>query len=160
MHYTQLFRTLREAKGLTLEELARLSRRHRNTIVNVESGRPVKFKTLSELMLKMGYNGESPEMRSMALLWLESISGLPFSRPETESAARKAIANYRSTSRQAIKRLEDDIIRLGLTAEQISLLIFAVRHPSALTILEASRNLPSEMEANHSAAQLKVAEDK
>jgi len=47
MDYMQLFRSLREQRGLTLEQLAKLARLHRNTVVNIESGRPVKFKTIA-----------------------------------------------------------------------------------------------------------------
>lgn len=157
MHYTQLFRTLREAKGLTLEQLAHLARRHRNTVVNVESGRPVKFKTIAGLMLKMGYSAGSPEMRSIALLWLESISGLPFSHSETETSARKAIASYRSSARQAAKRLDEAIARAGFTVEQINLLLFVVRRPEVLTMLEVASDLAAGMRSDR--PELKVAEE-
>jgi transcriptional regulator with XRE-family HTH domain len=160
MHYTQLFRSLREAKGLTLEELARLARRHRNTVVNVESGRPVKFKTVAELMLKMGYPAGSPEMKSIALLWLEAVSGLPFSHAETEQAARKAIASYRSATHQAAKRLDEAIRHASLTAEQISLLLFAVRHPAVLSMLDTLRDLATSLASDSAAPQLKAAEDR
>ena len=105
MHYTQLFRKLREARGLTLEALAKLARRHRNTVINVESGRPVKFKTIAELMVKMGYGTKSAEMKAIALLWLEAVSGIPFSQPETEAGARKAVAGYQASARQAARQL-------------------------------------------------------
>jgi transcriptional regulator with XRE-family HTH domain len=160
MHYTQLFRSLREAKGLTLEELSRLSRRHRNTVINVESGRPVKFKTVAELMLKMGYPAGSSEMKSIALLWLEAVSGLPFSQAETETAARKAIATYRSTAHQATKRLEEAIGRAGLNAEQIGLLVFAARHREVLSILSSIRDLATALASDSGSPQLKVAEDR
>lgn len=160
MHYTQLFRTLREAKGLTLDELARLSRRHRNTVVNVESGRPVRLKTIAELMDKMGYAASSPEMRSMALLWLEAISGLPFSQNETERAARKAITTYRSGARQAAKRLDEAIVHAGLTEEQISLLVFAARNREVLSIVDDIRDLVTDFAAKSATPQLKVAEDR
>jgi transcriptional regulator with XRE-family HTH domain len=160
MHYTQLFRSLREAKGLTLEELSRLSRRHRNTVVNVESGRPVKFKTLAELMQKMGYSSGSPEMKSIALLWLEAITGLPFSRSDTESSARKAIATYRSGARQAAKRLEDLVTREGLSEDQIGLLMFAARHPELLQVIGDIRAFATDFPAKTAGPQLKVAEDR
>src|SRR5690606_41157894 len=87
MHYTQLFRNLREAKGLTLEALATRARCHRNTVINVESGRPVKFKTISRLVQKMGYAADSEDMKSVALLWLESASGIRFSQPAVAAQA-------------------------------------------------------------------------
>ena len=160
MQYTQLFRSLREAKGLSLEQLARLSRCHRNTVVNIESGRPVKLKTIAKLMQKMGYAAGSAEMRSVALLWLESISGLPFSRGETEQAARKSIATYRSGARQAAKQLEEAIVQAGLSQEQIGVLIYAVRQPRMLGLFEEFRDLVVDLAAENAGPQLKVAEDK
>jgi len=144
MHYTQLFRRLREARGLTLEELARQARRHRNTVINVESGRPVKFKTIAELLEKMGHGPASPETKSMALLWLEAVSGIPFSQGETEAAARKAIAAYRAHAREAGRQLDRTIARAGLDPDQIALLAFAARTPEVLAILEKVRALAKD----------------
>jgi len=163
MHYTRLFRNLREAKGLTLEALARKARRHRNTVINVESGRPVKFKTIAELMVKMGYAAGSPEMKSVALLWLEAVSSIPFSQPETEAAARRTIAGYRAATRPAVRQLDEAIARAGLDPAQIDLLAFAVRHPGVLAMLENLRRLAAdlaeEQAGDGAAAVLKVAED-
>jgi len=159
MHYTQLFRNFREARELTIEELAKRARRHRNTVVNVESGRPVKFKTIAELMLKMGYPANSAELKSIALLWLEAVSGIPFSQTETEQSARKAVSGYRTTARQITRKLDDAIVQAGLNEEQVRLLIFAVRHPEALTILESIRDLVTELAAEDDGPMLKVAED-
>ncbi|HYD85314.1 MAG TPA: helix-turn-helix transcriptional regulator [Opitutus sp.] len=141
MDYTQLFRTLREAKDLTLEELAALARVHRNTVVNIESGRPVKFKTIATLMRKMGYPQSSPEMKSMALLWLESVSGISFSRPETASAAKKNITAHRGAHRRAAEQLEEELTRSRLSAEQIELLVFAAQRREIMSILESIRGL-------------------
>jgi len=161
MHYTQMFRTLREAKGLTLEVLAELAHCHRNTVINVESGRPVKFKTIADLMGKMGYAPLSNELKSLALLWLEATSGIPFSRNNTEISARKTITAYRSTARQAARLLETEAIRANLTVEQINLLVFALRHPETLAILENIRDLVTVVAHEQVAdgPQLKVAED-
>jgi transcriptional regulator with XRE-family HTH domain len=160
MHYTRLFRNLREAKGLTLEALARLARRHRNTVINVESGRPVKFKTIAELMVKMGYGANSAEMKSIALLWLEAVSGIPFSRQETAAAARKAVAAYRAAERQAARQLDEAMAQGGLGAAQIESLVFAARRPEVLAILENIRALAADYAAGEPAvAELKVAEE-
>src|SRR5271155_1002489 len=123
MHYTQLFRTLRVEKGVTIEELARLARCHRNTVANVESGRPVKFKTISRLMIELGYGANSAEMKSLALLWLEAVSGMPFSKPEIARAARKKIGAYRSAARQTARQLNQAVAAAGLSPEHIRLLI-------------------------------------
>ncbi len=159
MDYTQLFRSLREAKGLTLEGLATKARCHRNTVTNVEAGRPVKFKTIARLMVKMGYPQESKEMKSVALLWLEAVSGLPFSRAGTEAAARKGVAGHRSASRDQTRLLDAVIDRANLNAEQIGLLVFAARHPEALAILASVRDLVSNLAESDDPAELKVAED-
>ncbi|HTJ78327.1 MAG TPA: helix-turn-helix transcriptional regulator [Rariglobus sp.] len=161
MHYTQLFRSLREAKGLTLEGLAKLARCHRNTVINVESGRPVKFKTIADLMKKMGYTALSDELKSLALLWLEATSGIPFSRKKTEISARKTITSYRTAVGQATRRLELEARQANLTVEQVNLLIFALHHPEMLSILENIRDLVTTLEAEpvSDGPQLKVAED-
>jgi transcriptional regulator with XRE-family HTH domain len=159
MHYTQLFRSLREAKGLTLEGLAQLAGCHRNTVTNVESGRPVKFKTIAELMDKMGYTAQSPESKSIALLWLEAVSGIPFSQPRTEAAALKAISGYRRSLRDAARELEAEVVQRSLSTSQIDLLRYAIRNPEVLTILENVRDLVATLHVPEDAPELKVAED-
>lgn len=161
MDYTQLFRTLREAKGLTLEQLATLARVHRNTIVNIESGRAVKFKTIAALMQKMGYPAASAQMKSMALLWLESISGIPFSRSDAEAAVKKTISTYRTTSKQAARDLADAVSSSNLTAPQIRSLIFAAQNPEVLAIVDQIRELAADLAttAREDAPLLKAAED-
>lgn len=159
MHYTQLFRSLREARGLTLESLAELAGCHRNTITNLESGRPVKFKTIAELMGKMGYTDRSDEMKSIGLLWLESVSGIPFSQPRIEAGARKTVAGYRRSLRDSARRLEAEVLKSGLTPARIDLLIFALRHPEMLSILENVRDLMATLNADADFPELKVAED-
>lgn len=158
MHYTQLFRRLREAKGLTLEGLAELASCHRNTVANLESGRPVKFKTVAELMEKMGYDARSPELRDIALLWLEAVSGIAFSNPRLEAAAIKTITGYRRTLRDAAKQLEAEVVRLNLAPREIDLLLFAIRHPEMLSVLENVRDLVTTLNAAPDSRELKVAE--
>jgi transcriptional regulator with XRE-family HTH domain len=158
MHYTQLFRTLREDKGVTIEGLARMARCHRNTVANVESGRPIKFKTLSKLMLKLGYAANSIEMKSIALLWLEAVSGLPFSRPETGRAARRTIGTYRSAARETARQLNQAVTRAGLSPEIIRLLIFAANHPGALATIANVRDLAFELSARKEEVSAKAAE--
>lgn len=141
MNYTQLFRTLREAKGLTHDGLARLVGCHRNTVINVESGRPVKFKTIAELMMKMGYDSDSPEMKSIALLWLEAISGINLTLDRSTAEARKKIAKYRATEKEAAQTLADAVVAEHLSVEQIRTLLFAAGRPDVITILEGVRDL-------------------
>lgn len=159
MDYTQLFRSLREAKGLTLEGLAELAGCHRNTVTNIESGRPVKFKTIADLMGKMGYGARSTELKSVALLWLEAVSGIPFSQPRVETAALTAVSGYRRSLREAAKQLEHEVVNRSLPSRQIDLLLYAVRHPEMLTILENIRDLVTTLNAEDDTPALKVAED-
>ena len=159
MDYTQLFRKLREEKDLTLEQLAELAGMHRNTVVNIEAGRPVKFKTIAALMEKMGHGASSAELKSMALLWLESVSGIPFSRSEPQSSAKKLISSYRSATRQAVQRLEKEVTAANLDANQIGQLIFAARHPEVISIIENVRDLTTRLTAPARPAELQAAED-
>jgi DNA-binding XRE family transcriptional regulator len=146
MNYTQLFRTLREAKSLTHDGLARLANCHRNTVINVESGRPVKFKTIAELMLKMGYDSGSSEMKSVALLWLESISGINLTHAQSTSEARERIEQYRASEREAAQLLVDAVISSNLSVEQIRTLLFAASRPEIIAILENVRQVVTTAE--------------
>lgn len=141
MQYTQLFRRLREEKGLSHEALAKLARCHRNTVINVERGRRVKFATLAGLVTKMGYPSDSPELASLALLWLESVSGLDLADPATLVQARQKVAAYGKSARQTSQQLVDAVRRAHLTERQIRLLIFAAQRPEALAILESVQDL-------------------
>jgi transcriptional regulator with XRE-family HTH domain len=158
MQYTQLFRRLREQKGLSHEALAKLARVHRNTVLNVESGRQVKFKTVARLMARMGYAAESPEMASLALSWLESVSGVNLADPATLGPARQKLVAYDRSLGQAAKQLVDAVRQARLDERRIRLLAFAARRPEMLTILESIQGL---LEASAPGrAELKVAEDK
>jgi transcriptional regulator with XRE-family HTH domain len=159
MDYKQLFKKLRGEKGLTLDQLAALSGVHRNTVVNVESGRQVKIDTLVDLMAKMGYAKDSPEMRMMGLLWLESVSGLKISLADAEAASRKVLATYGTSARNSARRLHEAINRTGRTAEEIDLLVYAASHPDVFTLIEAARDHAANFNADK-ATDLKVAEDK
>lgn len=158
MQYAQLFRRLREQKGLSHEALAKLARCHRNTILNVESGRQVKFKTLARLMAKMGYASDSPEMASLALLWLESVSGVDLADPATLGPVRQKLAVYNRTLGQAAQQLLDAVRQAKLDERRIRLLTFAAQRPEMLAIIESIQDLLHTTTAG--VAELKVAEDK
>jgi DNA-binding XRE family transcriptional regulator len=136
MHYTQLFRSLRETNGLTHHSLAKMAGCHCNTVINVESGRPVKFKTIAELMGKMGYNHDSTELKSIALLWLETVSGVNLTSEKDSSEARRRIAQYRATEQEAAQMLTDTVIAGRLTTSQIHTLLFAASRPEIINLLE------------------------
>lgn len=153
MNYTQLFRNLRESKGLTHDALAKLVGCHRNTVINVESGRPVKFKTIAELMAKMGYNGSSPETKSIALLWLEAISGINLTQEQSSNEAHERIAQYRATEKEAVQLLSELIMREHLTVNQIRTLYYAVEQSEVLSILESIRKLHADDNTKKIAAE-------
>jgi transcriptional regulator with XRE-family HTH domain len=144
MHYTQLFRTLRESKGLSHEGLARKAACHRNTVINVEGGRPVKFKTIAELMAVLGYGSDSTELKSIALLWLESISGVNLTSEQSATAARESITRYRAAEQDAAQLLADTAIAKHLSVDQIQALLFATNRPEIINILENIRDLVGE----------------
>jgi len=164
MEYTQHFRRLRESKQLTLEELAARAGCHRSTVINVESGRPVKFRTIAGLMETMGFAPDSDEMRAIALLWLEHVSGISFTGPAL-TAARKRIDTQRKKGRRELDELEAAVLRGGLSPADIRLLAFAVQHPEVLEVVGHIRRLaeslaPSPTELADPDAHLRVAEDK
>jgi len=141
MNYIQLFRNLREAKGLTHDALAKMTGCHRNTVINVESGRPVKFRTIAELMAKMGYDIHSPETKSMALLWLEGISGIDLTQEQNADEVRERIAQYRASEKEAVQLLGEAIMREHLSVQQIRTLYYAAEQPEIISILESIRKL-------------------
>lgn len=157
MQYAQLFRRLREQKALSHEALAKLARCHRNTVLNVEGGRQVKFKTIAHLMAKMGYPSDSPEMASLALLWLESVSGVDLADPATFGPARQKLAVYDRSLGQATRQLLDAIRQAKLDERKIRLLAFAARRPEMFAIIGSIQDL---LDDSPSTADLKVAEDK
>ena len=157
MQYAQFFRKLREQKGLSHEALARLARCHRNTILNVEGGRQVKFKTIAGLMGKMGYATNSPEMASLALLWLESVSGLDLADPSRLGPVRQKIATYSRSASQAAQHLMETVRRTKLEEREIRLLTFAAQHSEMLAIIESIQDLVQTPAAGP--AELKAAED-
>lgn len=158
MQFTVLFRRLREQKGLSHEALAKLARCHRNTVLNVESGRQVKFKTVARLMAKMGYPSDSTEMAGLALLWLESVSGVDLADPAALAPVRQKLAVYDRSAGQATQLLTEAVRRAKLDERKIRLLVFAARHPEVLAIIESVQDLLLANTAT--VAELKVAEDK
>lgn len=158
MQHARLFRKLREQRGLTLDALARLARRHRNTIINLENGRPVKFATVARLMEKLGYSTDSPEMAGMALLWVESVSGVSLSSPGKMSDARQKLASYQRDAQRLVLQLSETIRRAALEEREIRLLNFAASRPEILQIIGAVHDLLQE--GSGDLAALKVAENK
>ena len=159
MHYTQLFRQLRVARGLSHETLAGRAGCHRNTVINVERGRRVKIGTLADLMEKMGYGTDSAEFQALALLWLEAACGVPFSRPETVATARRQVGSYRREAEQNFRKLAAAVVEAGLTADQIRVLVYAAQQPEMLAIVGAMQKFVESVARAESRPQLQVAEE-
>lgn len=159
MQYTQLFRKLREQKSLSHEALAKLAHCHRNTVVNVEGGRRVKFKTIAKLVGKMGYPSNSPEMTSLALLWLEDVSGLDLADPAALGQARQKLAGYERSAGPATRMLLETVRQHRLNERQLRLLAFAAQHSEVLAVIETVQDLLASNAASPGTS-LRAAEDK
>jgi transcriptional regulator with XRE-family HTH domain len=134
MGYPEQFQAYREGRGLTREQLATRAECHRNTVINVESGRPVRFATVIHLMQHLGYTKESPEVRVLALAWLESVTGVRIDEP----AKRRADDQPSRISDASGQR------RAGLARADAELLAFAARNRKVLNALRAIRDLVDE----------------
>lgn len=141
MGYTEQFKVFREARGITREALAAQAGCHRNTVLNVETGRPVKFATIVLLMQAMGYSAESAETKQLALLWLESVTGVQLGVGE----ARERRGTPRRPS-APVDDLQSEVVRRRLNRDDIELLTFAARHRKVLNALRAIRELLQEHE--------------
>lgn len=144
MDYTEFFRHLRTEKGFTHDTLANLAGVHRNTVINLEQNRQVKFKTVALLLRVMGYEMESPEMRRIALLWLESVSGIHFSLQEVIREKKKMDKEYRKSKKSTVDLLNTVIGEKNLTDDQLSLLIMAVKNSDVMEILARVASLSSQ----------------
>ena len=159
MEYTRRFRELREERGLTRDQLAALAGCHRNTVINIETGRPVKFATIADVLRRMGLADSSDEMKQMALLWLKSTTGVDVTPGEAQKTTTRLRASYRRTVRASQQDLVSMIESAGLSRDEIDLLSFAARHAEVRTILRSVRELLAHSATTPSgAAELKVAE--
>ena len=111
------------------------------------------------LMEKMGYPAGSDELRTLALLWLEAVSNIPFSRPETVTAARRQAGVYGRDALQTSRQLAEIVADARLSAEQIRLLMYAARRPEVLSIVATVRKLVEAGSAAEAVPELKVAEE-
>ena len=136
MSYARQFKAFREGRGLTREQLAARAGCHRNTVINVESGRPVKFETILELMGKLGYANHSAEVKLLALMWLESVTGVNVSRKEVDH-----LSGGTKDQRAALRELEASVVAAALTPEDVALLRWAAQRAPALKILRSIREL-------------------
>lgn len=159
MDYPRFFRALREAQELSREQLADRTGCHRNTITNIETGRPVKFATIAEVMLEMGFGPNSLELKQIALLWTEKATGVVLTAEEAGKTADRMRMRYRRTVKEAREGLDAEIDDASLTREDIRLLVFATRHPEARAILRSVADLMDGASDLTTEFDLKVAED-
>ena len=159
MDYREYFRSLRKAGGFTHETLAAKAGCHRNTVLNVERRRPVKFRTIGELMSAMGYGRDSEEVRRMALLWLEAVSGIALTYSEVQAKADDLRLEYSQDVQGASEELMDAITQSELSRERIRLLTFAARHPGAIDAIGHVRDLLTKTDGRDGHLDPRVATD-
>lgn len=128
MIYTDLFRQLRESRGLSHEALAAKAKVHRNTVINVESGRPVKFRTIARLMAAM--EATRIDTRTMALLWLEFASGLDLT---SDGKVQDAVTKHREPEDKALAELRDAAKKLRVG--EIRVLTEAAKRKGTMLVL-------------------------
>ena len=141
MKYYRLFHRMREESGLSIDALATLAHCHRNTVLNVEKGRPVKFKTIANLMNKLGFAAHSPEMASMALLWIENMSGVALSSPPELKGTRQHLGELNARDEDACQQLLESIRSSGLIEEELKLLAAAAADRQVMQILASVQAL-------------------
>jgi len=132
MGYSEQFRDYREGRGLTREQLAARAACHRNTVINVESGRPVRFATIVVLMQHLGYPKDSAEVKRLAQMWLEAVAGV---RLGDEIATPSRRESTKTTG------LAAELSGQRLSRGEVELLTFAARNRKVLNALRAIRDL-------------------
>jgi transcriptional regulator with XRE-family HTH domain len=128
MIYTDLFRQLREARGLSHETLAIKAGLHRNTVINVESGRPVKFRTIAKLMTAMG--ASRLDTKTMALMWVEAASGMDLT---SDDKVQGAVSKHREPEEKALAELRDAAKKLRIG--DIKVLTEAAKRKGTMLVL-------------------------
>lgn len=137
MGYPEQFKAFREARGLSREALASLAKCHRNTVSNLESGRPVKFASVVRLMTQMGYSESSRETKLLALLWLEAVTGIRVTERESTTLLRDIM----DKNADALRALEAEVRRRRLDRAKLEALWFAAKHDKILESLRAIQEL-------------------
>lgn len=158
MDYMRQFRQLRETKGLSREQLASRAGCHRNTVINIETGRPVKFRTIADLLGTMGYSEQSAEIKQVALLWLEATTGVKLSTGEAERTVSRLKTSYRRSVQTSQEALTRAVETAGLSRDEIDLLTFAAQEPAVRAILQSVRDLVSSERDVEPERELRVAE--
>jgi hypothetical protein len=106
----------------------------------------------------MGYGQDSTELKSIALLWLESVSGVNLTSEQSTEDARNKIARYRATEQEAAQMLANTVIASHLSVDQIHTLLFASGRPEIISVLENIRDLVGTPKPQADEPLLEVAE--
>lgn len=157
MTYQQKLRALRGDRSRA--ELSAASGINQSTLTKAETdGRTVKFKTVAEIVRALGHRDDSPAMREIALLWLQSVTGIHFSSDDAYTAAQELIEHQKVTLGDLLDALSNVIAERGLSPSEIQLLSWAAARPPALEILSYARQLEKYPEFNDAAQLAAVAE--
>lgn len=140
MTYQSKLRELRA--DLKQDELALKAKLSRATIVNAENeDERLRFSTIAQIVRALGYRDDSPEMRDIALLWLESVSGIHFGVDDASDAIQHLVDKEKFKNKELLATLATTIATAGLAPKEIALLTWAASRPPALEILEHARQL-------------------
>jgi transcriptional regulator with XRE-family HTH domain len=157
MHYSLLFRQLREKSKLSVVALAEKAGVNRNTVLNVESGRRVRVRTLAHLIAHLGDNITSAEANAVLLAWVEAESGVAITKASVTRAQDKIVKYSRSTAEATGELVE--AIRTGRLKEaDIRMLSLVATTPAVLSIVRSICDLLPQ--ADEDLSELKVAEDR
>jgi DNA-binding XRE family transcriptional regulator len=149
MKYSTLFKRYRLEKKLSQGAAARKAGVNRSTVVNLESGRPVRFETVAQIMAAMGYGKESAEIKLLVLLWTEKATGVSFTSAEAASLVHDARRVHGKEVAAAVSCLQNEIEANHLSTREVDLLIFAARHACVIDSLEAiSRLVPQDKKSS------------
>lgn len=138
MTFPEYFRQLREESGQSYDSLANLAGIHRNTIINLEQNRSVKFKTVALLLQIMGHDENSEVTRRAALLWLEGVSGIHFSLKEVIREKKKMDRDYRKSKKSSIDILTTSISEKNLSEAEVGFLLATVENEELMNILKSA----------------------
>lgn len=138
MKYSEQFAAFRKARGLSQQQLAKLAHCHRNTVINVEMGRSVKFETVARLMERMGFARTSPETKLLAVLWLKAVTGIDVTLPEAGSL-RPMVEAGNPEMRHRRQHHRDLAEHLG--PRELDLLGFAAASPEIMDVLRLLRRI-------------------
>lgn len=135
MHYTSYFKTLREETDLTMDGLARKAGLHRNTIINIETGRSVKFQTIAKVLDVMGIKAGTVKYRIMAVLWASDVCKVDLSAANKDKALTKEMGRISSDEAKALSELGEAISNSDLSAPQIKALARVAKKQETLSAI-------------------------